>query len=231
MTDLPTVSRRRMRDAVEEALRQAIIEGRVPPGVFLKEAEVAEALGVSRVPLREALRTLESEHLVKVVHGRGIQVARLDWKAISEEYEVRLCLEPRAAALACGRASLGDIAALKKVTEEVKAAIDRQDFSTAAKRNADFHGLLVGLSNNRLMKRIAGQCWGALRLALLLSKNEIEPDLQPVNAQLEGQHRDLIQALEARDAARAEAIARRHIEESYAYSLRLYEHAKKFLDP
>ena len=113
---------------------------------------------------------------------------------------MRLCLEPRAAALACGRASLGDIAALKKVTEEVKAAIDRQDFSTAAKRNADFHGLLVGLSDNRLMKRIAGQCFGVLRLALLLSKNEIEPDLQPVNAQLEGQHRDLIQALEARDA-------------------------------
>lgn len=229
MTDLSAVSRRKARDAVEEALRQAIIEGRVPPGVFLKEAEVAEALGVSRVPLREALRTLESDHLVTVVHGRGIQVARLDWTAISEEYEVRLCLEPRAAALACQRASLAEIAALKAVTEEVKAAIERKDFSSAAKRNADFHTLLIGLSQNRLMQRLCRHCWGSLRLALLLSKNETEPEVEPLNSQLESQHRELIQALEARDESRAEAIARQHILESYKYSLRLYEYAKRLL--
>lgn len=210
-----------VRQGVTALLRQAIIEGVLAPGANLTERQLADALGVSRVPVREALRKLEQEDLITVVHGKGVKVANIDFQAVREEYEIRALLEPFAAVAACDRAREEDLARLVELTTQMSAAFRQRDFRTAAKRNADFHEYLVKLCGNRTLVRIVGGLWAGLRFALVVFDRT--PEADAVDAALEQDHWNLIDALRQRDKERVRQVVASHIEASFRLQCRVYE--------
>lgn len=211
--------RRLARIEVEDALRSAIISGRLPPGMMVTEMELADALGFSRVPIREALRTLVAEGFVEVLHGKGVHVAGIDVLRVRDEFELRLALEPAAVAIACQRVPELDLSELERVTAEAYDCIASGDMEKAARLNAEFHHAVIRLANNSHFDRLLSGIWSSLRLTLLLSNTDASDAIS--NRDLEIQHSELIEALRVRDSDRASAISARHIRDSYEKHRRL----------
>lgn len=180
---------------------------------MVTELDLAEALGFSRVPVREALRTLVREGLVEVLHGRGVRVAGVDLVRVRDEFELRLALEPAAVAIACQRVPRLHLSELETVTTGLRECIENDDFANAARLNADFHHALIRLAHNSHFDKLLPGIWNSLRLTLLLSN--LNPSVTVLNHELEVQHLELIDALRRRDASRASAIASAHIRASY----------------
>ena len=114
-----------LRDVVFNTLRQAILKGELAPGERLMEIQLAEKLGVSRTPIREAIRKLELEGLVLMIPRKGAEVAKISEKSLRDVLEVRRSLEELAIELACQRMSEDDMAELERVQGNFKSAIDR----------------------------------------------------------------------------------------------------------
>jgi len=151
--------------AVYDRIRRAIVEGRYPPGARLVEQRLAEELAVSRTPVREAVRRLESEGLVVVARNRGAQVRALDERDVADLYEVRARLEGYAAELAAARADASDLAELRAAAEEFGALAGaggpRRRSAERVRRldeaNARFHGTLHRASRHgRIRQLVAG---------------------------------------------------------------------------
>lgn len=211
---IPKGPRRRLaREEVEDALRGAIIGGSLRPGMLVTEMQLADALGFSRVPVREALRTLVAEGFVEVLHGRGVRVAGIDLMRVRDEFELRLVLEPAAVAIACQRVAELDLGDLETITADLRGCIESDDFSSAARLNAEFHHAVIRLAQNSQFDKLLPGIWSSLRLTLLLSNMNLS--VAVLNHDLEEQHLKLIEALRDRDATRARAIAATHIRESY----------------
>lgn len=205
--------RRLAREEVEGAIRSAIISGRLHPGTMVTEMELADALGFSRVPVREALRTLVSEGFVEVLHGRGVRVAGIDMRRVRDEFELRLTLEPAAVAIACQRVAKLDLGELEYITANLRERIDAADLDAAARLNAEFHHAVIRLAQNTHFENLLPGIWSSLRLTLLVS--EMNLSVAVLNHDLESQHLELIEALRVRDAIRASSIAAAHIRASY----------------
>ena len=116
-----------LRDVVFNTLRQAILKGELAPGERLMEIQLAQKLGVSRTPIREAIRKLELEGLVLMIPRRGAEVARISEKSLKDVLEVRRSLEELAIELACQRMTEEDMQALEEAQKAFKAAIDQGD--------------------------------------------------------------------------------------------------------
>lgn len=218
--EVRTSKRLLARESVERSIRQAIIAGSMQPGSLVKEQDLAEALGVSRVPIREALRTLEAEGLLAVHHGIGVRIAEIDMSAIREEFELRLILEPAAAAIACGNVTDETLDGLRATTERIRIFIDEGDFAKAARENGKFHKSVIELAGNGLLSHVTPGLWNALRLTLAFSQRY--PEIAVLSRELEHQHSELIEALARRDAEGAYQAAAKHIRESYRYQGGLY---------
>lgn len=205
--------RRLAREEAEDAIRSAIISGRLHPGTMVTEMELADALGFSRVPVREALRTLVSEGFVEVLQGRGVRVAGIDMKRVRDEFELRLALEPAAVAIACQRVAKLDLSELETITADLRECIDTADMVRAARLNAEFHHAVIRLAQNSHFEKLLPSIWSSLRLTLLVS--EMELSVAVLNHDLESQHLELLDALRERNAVRASEIAASHIKASY----------------
>lgn len=149
--------------AVYDRIRRGIVEGQHPPGSRLVEQRLAESLSVSRTPVREAVRRLESEGLVIVERNRGAQVRPLSEHDVADLYEVRARLEAYAAELAATRAEPDDVAALRDAAEEFAAAVevavpgDLDSVRALDAANARFHGTLHAASRHgRIRQLVAG---------------------------------------------------------------------------
>ncbi len=129
-------------------LRGAIIGGQFAYGARLGEVETSELLGVSRTPLREALRRLQSEGLVTIAPHVGAQVASWTVRDVEEVYEMRICLEPYGAARAATRIDSAALASLTDMCEREAVAIEKRDFDTIRALNADFHMTVMAASGN-----------------------------------------------------------------------------------
>ena len=112
-----------LRDVVFNTLRQAILKGELEPGERLMEIQLAERLGVSRTPIREAIRKLELEGLVLMIPRKGAEVAKISARSLRDVLEVRRALEELAIELACQRMSEEDVGNLQKAQEDFKKAI------------------------------------------------------------------------------------------------------------
>lgn len=142
------VERRTLAQQVYEALRDDIRADRLPPGMELSEGALAESLGVSRGPVREALRWLGADGLVVVRPRRGAVVASLSKREFLEAYQVREALEVHAARLAVPRMSADDVAAAERLIELQRELVQVDDVDGFFKLNEEFHGLLVAASGN-----------------------------------------------------------------------------------
>lgn len=141
-------------------LREAILSGAMPPGSRVYERRVADQLGVSRTPVREALKVLEAEELVVSLGGGGAQVREVTAAEVRDTYTVRALLEAHAARLASERISAQQIRELQRLNGRMRQIVDRagmdeaQQVSRLAELNADFHKLVVAAAGNRILPRV-----------------------------------------------------------------------------
>ena len=140
---------RGLRDQVLAEIRQRIVDGDYPPGQRLTEERLAIDFGVSRNPVREALRVVEAEGFVTMTPRRGAVVATPDAETIADLFAVRASLEATAARIAAERASATDIADLRSLLDAARRAMDAADFSRVAQLNNDFHMRVIAITGNR----------------------------------------------------------------------------------
>ncbi|MEJ2865728.1 GntR family transcriptional regulator [Actinomycetospora flava] len=148
-----TSTERRAGRASERALadlREAILDGDLPAGAHLGEVEIAERLGLSRTPVREALTRLAAEGLVELEAHRGARVTRFSREDLDGIFDVRLALEPQATARAAAHVTAADLAALDALArrmQELGAPGPDQDLDALVGLNRDFHARLLALAH------------------------------------------------------------------------------------
>lgn len=196
-------------DVVAERLEAAIISGQLEPGAKLSEQGLAASLGVSRGPLREAIRRLEGRKLLERTPNIGVRVARLSLKDLNEILQVRVALECLACSLAARNMPDAQIAALKKLLDghaRQKSVQDGTGYYGEAE-NLDFHFHIVnGSGNERLAAMLAGDLHYMLRVYRY--KSGAKPGRA---AEVLAEHRAIVAAIEARDPDAAEAAMRSHL--------------------
>lgn len=185
-------------------LREAIHSGRLHPGERIRETELAQWLSVSRTPIREALRRLESEGLASRAPRRGLIVTELDPQQILELYALRETLEGMAAGLAARYALEQEIATMRDLLTRQKAA--GSDAAELAVLNRRFHEVLYQAGRNRYLLQALGSLRDAL--ALLRDTTYAVPG-RPAPALAE--HQRIVDAIRRQDATAADEAARRHI--------------------
>ena len=199
--------------ALHQKILDAIDAGEFRPGARLLETDLAARFGVSRTPIREALRRLETQGVVAHEPRKGAVVASLDYDQLGELYAVREVMEGLAARLAARHASLAEIQLLRDMIAEDEQISDPRAQSQANKR---FHRQLHLCSHNRYLI----QTLDPVRRSLALLGNTTFTAKGRIAAS-NAEHKIIVDAIEARDEATAEDAARRHIMNAYALRLRL----------
>ena len=187
-------------------------DGTFQPGQRLLETALADQLGMSRTPVREAIKRLEAEGVVAHQHNRGLCVATYDAAQVSELYGMREALEGTAARLATLNGARPEIALLQRLVEDGPILTG----PAAAEQNRRFHRVLHQAAHNRYLRRSLSNLAEAL---LLLGPTTLESSGRAAAALAE--HRRIVAAIVAQDAAAAEAAARAHIAAAFEVRLTL----------
>ena len=207
-----------LRDVVFNTLRDAILKGELEPGERLMEIQLAERLGVSRTPIREAIRKLELEGLVLMIPRKGAEVAKISEKSLRDVLEVRRSLEELAAELACQRM---DAEALKDLEDAQKAfiqAVESGETMTMAEADEHFHDVIyMGTGNTRLVQILNNLREQMYRYRVEYLKEGETRDL------LVKEHEELTRAIKERDVERAKQLSFQHIENQRMAILRSIE--------
>ena len=138
-----------LRDVVFNTLRQAILRGELKPGERLMEIQLANKLGVSRTPIREAIRKLELEGLVLMIPRRGAEVAEITEKSLRDVLEVRGALEELAVKLACQKITDEQIQELRMAEKEFEMALSSGDVTVYAEADVKFHDVIYRATDNQ----------------------------------------------------------------------------------
>ncbi|MGP3771528.1 GntR family transcriptional regulator [Streptomyces sp. SDT5-1] len=200
-----------VRERVLAALREDIIGGRRRPGDRLVERDLAERFGVSRVPVREAIRALLAEGFVTYETPRRAVVRTLTRSDVTELYELREALEVYAAGLAAERATDEDLAELAELLARATRATEEGDAETNTDVNSRFHDRLLAMARNELIVSVMQPVGGRLRW---LTRRGEEWSQQLA------EHRELYEAMAARDADRARSMALTHVRTNYRSTVR-----------
>ncbi len=144
-----------LRDVVFNTLRQAILTGELKPGERLMEIRLADRLGVSRTPIREAIRKLELEGLVTMVPRKGAEVAQITEKSMNDVLEVRRALDALCAELACDRITEEELVGLKRACDAFEQAVRTEDVKEIARADVALHDIIVqATGNSRLIQLV-----------------------------------------------------------------------------
>ena len=201
-------------DEVYEKLRLAIVTGEIRPNAPLIELDLANALKVSRTPIRESLQRLAADQLV-VPRKRGWAVKEYSAQEIQESYEVRAALEGYAARLAATRASDGEIAAITGI-QRLRDAETNPTREFRVRTNRQFHdGIIKAARNDRLAEAIyrSGRFYFNERIAAITSREDFAAN--------QSDHARIVLALQSRDPAGAEEAMRSHILNTFTAFLRV----------
>jgi DNA-binding GntR family transcriptional regulator len=200
------VTRTVLREQVKELLLERILDGVYRPGDRLVETRIAQELGTSQAPVREALRDLELLRFVESEPFRGARVRAISTEELAEIYPVRAALEEVAAREAAVRLD-GRVEELARELGAMRAAADRHDLHALIAHDVSFHRLIVEASGNRTLLDV----WTSLRVEERTAITALTIGID--HHELAATHEPVLAALAARDAARAAATLRRHIEE------------------
>jgi DNA-binding GntR family transcriptional regulator len=195
---------RALREQVLAELRARIVDGQYSPGERLTEERLAEDFGVSRNPVREALRVVEAEGFVEIQPRRGAVVATPDDSAMRDMFAVRAVLEPLAARLAAERATESDLAALRRLLDDARDATESSDLARIADLNSALHSLVFGLSGNRWLVQFSLAMSRHVHWIFRLGAKGRAPHSW-------AEHVRLVEALENHDAGAAEIAAAEHV--------------------
>ena len=196
-----------LRDVVFNTLRKAILTGQLKPGERLMEVHLANSLGVSRTPIREAIRKLELEGLVIMIPRRGAEVARITEKSLKDVLEVRRALDVLSVELACDRITEEDIERLLNACQDFEQAARGKDTSVIAKADVDLHDIIVEATGNQRLQQLVNNLSEQMyRYRFVYIKEESQHDTLVV------EHREIYESIARRDKERAMAAARIHID-------------------
>jgi len=196
-----------LRDVVFNTLRQAILRGELKPGERLMEIQLANKLGVSRTPIREAIRKLELEGLVLMIPRKGAEVAEITEKSLKDVLEIRRALEDLAVRLACEKITKEELKELKKAGDEFKKVLKSQDITEVAEADVRFHDVIYMATDNpkliQLLNNFREQMY-RFRVEYL-KKDEVRP-------QLIAEHDEIIKYITEGNKEEASRVVTRHIE-------------------
>jgi DNA-binding GntR family transcriptional regulator len=208
-----TVERQMLGQSAYRAILEFIREGVYPPGGRMREEEVAERLGVSRTPVREAFGRLQEKGLLQAAQGRGLAIATLDTEQVFELYAMRGELEALVAQFAAQHATQAEIAHLERLNAQFSSA---QSPGEAAKLNRAFHARLYDAARNRYLRASVEDLQETIAL---LPETTFTQDARLASAVNE--HVTILNAISARDAQAAADAARAHISQSLATRLEM----------
>ncbi|WP_051631090.1 GntR family transcriptional regulator [Afifella pfennigii] len=199
----------RAAEVAYSAIRTGILNSRWKGGSHLREQELASAIGVSRTPVREALRRLNAEGLVTLVPNLGARVN--DWKAhdLDEIFGLRALLESYAVELAASRIGEDEIAELKRLCEKMEGLIvegQRIDHQRMSVYNDRFHGILYEASGNGRLRQLLKQVVEMPLVLRTFARYERRDLMRSMN-----HHREIVEALQAKDGAWAASVMRSHV--------------------
>ncbi|TCC17923.1 GntR family transcriptional regulator [Kribbella sindirgiensis] len=194
-----------LREQVLAELRRRIVDGEYHEGERLTETRLADDFGVSRNPVREALRVVEAEGFVQILPRRGAVVATLDETAVRDLFAVREQLETLAAGLAAERATPAGISTLRRLVEEANDATKAEDFDRVAELNSEFHRAVIEVSGNRWLLSISAAMYHHVHWVFRVGAAQRAPHSSE-------EHVRLVEAIEAGDSAAASTAARLHVE-------------------
>lgn len=198
-----------LREVVCETLRDAVRRGILQPGERLMEIQLAEDLGVSRTPVREAIRKLEMEGYVIMMPRRGTYVADLSIRDINEVFEIRTSLESLASGLAAERINDDELEKLQRLLVEIGAYIKSGDMESIVRTDTEFHDLLYQASRNSRLVGIISN----LREQLTRFRTTSMSFPGRLKATLE-EHRKIVEAIAQGDEKAARKAAEHHMEKS-----------------
>lgn len=196
-----------LRDVVFNTLRQAILRGELKPGTRLMEIQLANKLGVSRTPIREAIRKLENEGLVLMTPRKGAEVAEITEKNMLDVLEVRKTLEELAAELACDRITEQQVEELIAAQEEFEKTLKSSDVTKIAEADVAFHDVIFAATDNQRLVNLLNN----LREQMYRFRIEYlkESEKYPV---LIAEHKQLIEAISSGQKEIARETIAKHID-------------------
>ncbi len=211
-----------LREVVFRTLRKEILEGKLQPGERLMEIPLAEQIGVSRTPVREAIRMLEQEGLVMMVPRRGAFVAQMQEKGLIEVLEVRRVLEELTAELAAKRITHEQIEALEKVEITFEEELQKDNYNDMARADEDFHYLILAATDNQkliqLLTNFREQMYRYR--AAYLAHNTVYEGLRK-------EHREILEGLREHDAQKAVAAMKIHIDRQQEFMREMMRQEEK----
>jgi len=192
-----------LREKILETIRDAILKGSLKPGERVSEPELAERFGISRTPIREAFRQLESEGYLLVVPRKGAVVASLSERDIEEFYAIKIILEGFAAKMAAEKLTAKDIERLETINQRLAQLAKDGDVKTFFRVHNEFHEVFIKAAGNEKLYDMINQLvmkFKRLRLASLSQPGRMEISVE--------EHRNMIRAFREHDGDRADSLVR-----------------------
>lgn len=204
--EVARIERPTLHNVVVTRIRDMIIEGLLPSGMRIHEGQLGEQLGISRTPLREALKVLASEGLVELVPGRGATVRKLNPKDVLDMLEVLSHLERMAGPLTCRNATDEDIREVRRLHEEMMVFYAARDRLRYFKLNQQIHSLMIALSGNESLSLVHDILQTRMKRIRYLGDQKEETWQAAV-----ADHESMMAALEARDGLRLSKAMADHL--------------------
>ena len=202
-------------ERIYSLMKERILSGQLPSGSRLVELSLASELGVSRTPIREALKRLRVEGLITVDPVRGMIVRMIDPHEVEDFYITREVLDGLAARLAAQRISSDQLLRLQTIVDAMESAVERSDHAQMVLANIRFHDAVFRAASNEWLLSLGHSLIDFVRLLSAAAFTDPARDLEVVE-----EHRQILAALEARDPEAAEAASRRHMVEARSNYIR-----------
>ncbi|MBZ4688227.1 MAG: hypothetical protein PWQ96_872 [Clostridia bacterium] len=213
-----------LREIVFETLRTAIIDGTLQPGERLMEVQLAEDLGVSRTPVREAIRKLELEGFVVMVPRKGAYVSSLSLKDITDVFEIRASLEALAAGLAAERISPEELEKLERLLVQEAESSNNDDLDAIIKFDTEIHEVIYTASRNHKLVNIINNL--REQIQRYRSTSLTYPGRMKIALD---EHKKIVEAISARDVNNARKLAQKHIESAENSLIELLSNNKELI--
>jgi len=204
------IERRSLSEQLADQIRNMILDGELPPGERLQEIELSTRFGVSRTPLREALKALSSERLITITPNRGASVAKLNPEELAETFPVMGALEALAGELACLHATDDEIAQLERLHEKLMTAYAAHDQAAYYAINQEIHALILKAARNATLANQLSHLAGRVARARFRG-----PMTDADWAKSVSEHKELMAAIASRDARRSGQILRSHVDTKF----------------
>lgn len=196
-----------LRDVVFNTLREAILKGELKPGERLMELQLASKLGVSRTPIREAIRMLEQEGLAVTIPRKGAEVAKMTEKDMEDVLQIRDALDELAASIACELISQEEMEELKRTMHEFEESTKTGDLKRIAEADVKFHDIIYQATNNpKLVSMLSNLREQMYRYRVEYLKDEKN---YPI---LVKEHSEIVDGLSKKDKAKVTAAMHKHVE-------------------